>query len=61
MRINMRYPLRPVVLVEGDAVSGQEERQIDLRLTPLVSIVETLQPPDVARVSFPQRRCAEGS
>ena len=53
MRINMRYPLRPVVLVEGDAVSGQEERQIDLRLTPLVSIVETLQPPDVARVSFP--------
>lgn len=52
MRINMRYPLRPVVLVEGDAVSGQEERQIDLRLTPLVSIVETLQPPDVARVSF---------
>lgn len=53
MRINMRYPLRPVVLIEGDAVAGQEGRQIDLRLTPLVSIVETLQPPDVARVSFP--------
>jgi hypothetical protein len=52
MRINMRYPLRPVVLVEGDGVFGQEERQIDLRLTPLVSIVETLKPPDVARVSF---------
>ncbi|HKP00865.1 MAG TPA: HD-GYP domain-containing protein [Nitrospiraceae bacterium] len=54
MRINMHYPLRPVVLIEGDAVAGQEGRQIDLRLTPLVSIVETLQPPDVARVSFPQ-------
>jgi len=55
MRINMRYPLRPVVLVEGDAVSGQEERQIDLRLAPLVSIIETLKPPDVARVTFPSQ------
>ena len=53
MRINTRYPLRPVVLIEGDAVCGQEGRQIDLRLTPLVSIIETLEPPDVARVSFP--------
>jgi hypothetical protein len=53
MRINMRYPLRPVVLVEGDADSSQGERQIDLRLTPLVSIIETLEPPAVARVSFP--------
>jgi hypothetical protein len=53
MRINARYPLRPVVLIEGNAAWGQEERQIDLRLTPLVSIFETLEPPDVARVSFP--------
>jgi len=53
MRINTRYPLRPVVLIEGDAACGQEGRQIDLRLTPLVSIIETLEPPDVARVSFP--------
>ena len=53
MRINTRYPLRPVVWVEGDAAYGQEARQLDLSLTPLVSIIETLEPPDVARVSFP--------
>ena len=51
MRINPRYPLRPVVLIEGDAACGQEGRQIDLRLTPLVSIVGTLEPPDVGRAS----------
>ncbi|HSQ92191.1 MAG TPA: HD-GYP domain-containing protein, partial [Nitrospiraceae bacterium] len=53
MRINTRYPLRPVVLIEGDAACGEEGRQIDLRLTPLVSIIETLEPPNVTRVSFP--------
>ena len=53
MRINARYPLRPVVWIEGDEALGQEGRQLDLGLTPLVSIIETLEPPDVARVSFP--------
>ena len=53
MRINARYPLRPVVWIEGDEALGQEGRQLDLGLTPLVSIIETLAPPDVARVSFP--------
>ena len=53
MRVNMRYPLRPVVWIEGDAAYGQEGRQLDLSRTPLVSIIETLEPPDVARVSFP--------
>jgi HD-GYP domain-containing protein (c-di-GMP phosphodiesterase class II) len=53
MRVNTRYPLRPVVWIEGDAARGQEGRQLDLSLTPLVSIIETLEPPDVARVSFP--------
>jgi hypothetical protein len=53
MCINTRYPLRPVVWIEGDAAYGQEGRQLDLSLTPLVSIIETLEPPDVARVSFP--------
>ena len=53
MRVNMRYPLRPVVWIEGDTTRGQEGRQLDLSLTPLVSIIETLEPPDVARVSFP--------
>ena len=53
MQVNTRYPLRPVVRIEGDAVDGQEGRQLDLSRTPLVSIVETLAPPDVARLSFP--------
>ena len=53
MRINTRYPLRPVVRIEGDVAYAQEGRQIDLSRTPLVSIIETLEPPDVARVSFP--------
>ena len=53
MRVNTRYPLRPVVWIEGDAACGQEGRQQDLSLTPLVSIIETLEPPDVARISFP--------
>ena len=52
-RVNARYPLRPVVWIDSDVVSGQEGRQLDLSLTPLVSIIETLAPPDVARVSFP--------
>jgi len=53
MRVMTKYPLRPVVWIEGDAVRGQEGRQLDLSLTPLVSIIETLEPPDVARLSFP--------
>ncbi len=51
--VNTSYPLRPVVWIEGDPVRGQEPRQLDLSLTPLVSIVQTLAPPDVARLSFP--------
>lgn len=53
MRVNARYPLRPVVWIDNDVVAGQGGRQLDLSLTPLVSIIETLAPPDVARVSFP--------
>ena len=53
MRVNTRYPLRPVVWIEGDATYGQERRQLDLSRTPLVSIIETLEPPDVARVWSP--------
>jgi len=53
MRVNTRYPLRPIVWIEGDAARGQEGMQLDLSLTPLVSIIETLEPPDVARISFP--------
>ncbi len=53
MRVNTRYPLRPVVWIERDTAYGQERRQLDLSRTPLVSIIETLEPPDVARVRFP--------
>ena len=53
VRTNTRYPLRPVVKIQGDSVSGPEARQVDLSLTPLVSIVETLESPDSARMSFP--------
>ena len=53
MRINTRYPLRPVVWIEGDAAYSQEGRQLDLSLTPLVSVIQTLEPPDVARVWSP--------
>lgn len=52
VRVNTRYPLRPVVRIAGDAAGDQSGTQIDLSLTPLVSIIETLEPPDVARVSF---------
>jgi hypothetical protein len=53
LRVNARYPLRPVVWIEGDAPHGQERRQLDLSRTPLVSIIETLEPPDAARAWFP--------
>ena len=53
LRVNTRYPLRPVVWIESDAPHGQEGRQLDLSRTPLVSIIETLEPPDVARVWAP--------
>jgi hypothetical protein len=50
MRVNTHYPLRPVLWIEGDAAYGQERRQVDLSRTPLVAIIETLEPPDVVRV-----------
>ena len=52
-RVNSRYPLRPVVKVdEGGGSERLESRQVDLSLTPLVSVVETLKPPVVGRVTF---------
>ncbi len=54
VRINPRYPMRPIVRVNekqgpGDSAYSDE---IDLSAAPLVSIVETLDPPAVDRVSF---------
>lgn len=53
-QVNVRYPLRPLVRVEPS--SGEQApgvgRSIDLSLTPLVSILETIDPPAIERVSF---------
>jgi hypothetical protein len=52
-RVNSRHPLRPVVHVGGTSVADQATPpHIDLSLTPLVSIVEALDPPAVGRVTF---------
>ncbi|HEX6948101.1 MAG TPA: HD domain-containing phosphohydrolase [Nitrospira sp.] len=52
--INVQFPLRPIVAVDTDAAygNGPEKREIDLSSSPLVSIIETVESPDVARVSF---------
>jgi HD-GYP domain-containing protein (c-di-GMP phosphodiesterase class II) len=52
--INAQFPLRPIVEVAADAAVGHggDKREIDLSLSPLVSIIETIESPDVARVSF---------
>jgi len=47
---NVGFPLRPIVAVESDG--GREKREIDLSSSPLVSIIETVESPDVTRVSF---------
>ncbi len=52
IKINPRYPSRPSVRVEGEGVTGGEPRMLDLATLPLVSIVETIDPPAVERVSF---------
>src|SRR6476646_5689587 len=61
--INVQFPLRPVVAVDMDR--GADRREIDLSASPLVSIIETVESPDVARVSFTSglssdRRSKEG-
>ncbi|HKR78749.1 MAG TPA: HD-GYP domain-containing protein [Nitrospira sp.] len=55
--VNARYPLRPVVVI-GDgpgegSIDNLDARQVDLSASPLVTIVETIEPPDVARLSYP--------
>lgn len=55
-KVNSRYPLRPVVRVDGQqGKEGAGERRLDLGLTPLISVVETLNPPAVGRVQFAER------
>jgi HD domain len=48
VKINGRYPLRPVVKMSGPEHTAG--REIDLSLTPFLAVVETLQPPVVGQV-----------
>jgi len=52
--INTQFPLRPIVEVGAETLqaAGQETRELDLSLSPLVSIIETVEAPAVARVPF---------
>lgn len=46
VKINSRYPLRPVVKVTGqEQGENMSPRELDLSLTPLIAVVETLKPP----------------
>jgi len=55
IRVNTRFPLRPVVLIGEGPTDGLAARQVDLSASPLATIIETVEPPDVARISFPTR------
>ena len=59
IRVNTRFPLRPVVLMGTAEAGGLDARQVDLSISPLVTVIETLEPPDVGRVSFPMRAQVE--
>ena len=55
IRVNTHFPLRPVVLVGEGRTAGLAAPQVDLSTSPRVTIIETVAPPDVARLSFPIR------
>ncbi|MBA5873139.1 MAG: HD domain-containing protein [Nitrospira sp. CR1.2] len=54
VRITARYPSRPVVRVTGleDTSTSEILRLVDLSLQPHVSVVDTVEPPALERVSF---------
>lgn len=53
VKVNNRYPLRPVVRVDDrSGQGGGVPCPIDLSLTPMISVVETVTPPAVGRVKF---------
>jgi hypothetical protein len=52
IRVNTRFPLRPVVLIGETETGSLDVRQVDLGTSPLVTVIETLEPPNVGRVSF---------
>lgn len=51
---NPKYPLRPIVEIKDTCRSGesQESRTLDLSGAPLVSVLETMEPPAMSRVPF---------
>ena len=55
IRVNTHFPLRPVVLIGESRTEDLAARQVDLSTSPRVTIIETVAPPDVARLSFPIR------
>jgi uncharacterized protein YwbE len=61
VQINAHLPLRPVVEVgRGVVQNGRpNHRLLDLSRMPLVSVIETVEPPDVARIQFPPGRTEE--
>ena len=51
VKINSRYPLRPVVkLIGSESEEGVRSHELDLSLTPLIAVVETLKPPVTGQV-----------
>ena len=51
VKINSRYPLRPVVKVTAEERGdGVQSHELDLSHTPLISVIETLKPPVVGQV-----------
>ncbi len=58
IRVNTRFPLRPVVLIGEGPTDGLAVRQVDLSTSPRVTIIETVELPDVARIPFQIRSLA---
>lgn len=53
MKINSRYPLRPVVKVTAEECGDDvQSHDLDLSLTPLIAVIETLKPPVVGQVQI---------
>ncbi len=51
VKINSRYPLRPVVKLTGkERGDDVQSHELDLSLTPLISVIETLKPPVAGQV-----------
>lgn len=62
VRVSPRYPARPVVRVlEGEAdAEAHVSHDLNLSLLPQVSVVQTVDPPALARISLPMRESASG-